>query len=206
MGRRGDVDRDLILTKVLELTASREFASLSTKTLAHHCGITESTLFRYFPKKSQIFDGIIEMGAQSLYSPGFEVIKNVRCPYDRLLSMARLVGKFVSANQNLVKTCYRELIFSSERLETLTAGYSDYLMFIENALKEGIELGLFRPTMKPEILKYAFITTVATYLLREKIEFDRPDSVSFLDFEDYIEEWFKELLSGCGESSSEITG
>ena len=93
------------LAKMLE---SKGPVKITTATLAKNCGITEAAIYRHFPSKRKIYEGLVDFCEESL----FDLIGNINSSEDdNLKKVAQIIIMLVSfgeKNPGLARLLTRE--------------------------------------------------------------------------------------------------
>lgn len=138
-----------ILQSLAAMLESQPGARITTATLAAQVGVSEAALYRHFPSKAKMFEGLIEFIEDSLFSRIKQITEeNVSCQ-EQCKKISALVVMFAEKNPGLCRILTGESITGDisklrpriEKLfERLTTQIKQQIR--EAELKEG-----FRPEM-----------------------------------------------------------
>ena len=70
--------KQIILQSLAKLLEERDATKITTAALASESGITEAALYRHFPSKRKIYEGLVDFCEQSL----FDLIGNINSSKD----------------------------------------------------------------------------------------------------------------------------
>ena len=91
--------RDEILQALAEMLESTEGASrITTAKLAKQVGVSEAALYRHFPSKAKMFEGLIEFIEESLFSRINRIIEEEKDTLKRIELLLKLLLAFAERN------------------------------------------------------------------------------------------------------------
>ena len=110
--------RDEILQALAEMLESSEGASrITTAKLAKQVGVSEAALYRHFPSKAKMFEGLIEFIEESLFSRINRIIEEEKDTLKRIELLLKLLLAFAERNPGLTRIMTgHALMFENERL------------------------------------------------------------------------------------------
>lgn len=110
--------RDEILQALAEMLESNEGASrITTAKLAKQVGVSEAALYRHFPSKAKMFEGLIEFIEESLFSRINRIIEEEKDTLKRIELLLKLLLAFAERNPGLTRIMTgHALMFENERL------------------------------------------------------------------------------------------
>ncbi len=68
--------RDQILTALAEMLESSPHGKITTARLAQHLNVSEAALYRHFPSKAKMYDGLLEFVEETIFSRVRIVLEN----------------------------------------------------------------------------------------------------------------------------------
>ncbi len=110
--------REEILQALAEMLESNEGASrITTAKLAAQVGVSEAALYRHFPSKARMFEGLIEFIEESLMSRINRIIDEEKDTLNRIRLVMQLILVFSERNPGLTRILSgHALMFENERL------------------------------------------------------------------------------------------
>lgn len=117
-GTRKTNRRDEILQALAEMLESNEGASrITTAKLAKQVGVSEAALYRHFPSKARMFEGLIEFIEESLMSRINRILDEEKDTLTRIRLVLQLILAFAERNPGLSRILSgHALMFENERL------------------------------------------------------------------------------------------
>ncbi len=103
--------REEILQALAEMLESNEGASrITTAKLAKQVGVSEAALYRHFPSKARMFEGLIEFIEESLMSRINRIFDEEKDTLNRIRLVMQLLLAFAERNPGLtthsLRTCF----------------------------------------------------------------------------------------------------
>ena len=110
--------REEILQALAEMLESHEGASrITTAKLAKQVGVSEAALYRHFPSKARMFEGLIEFIEDSLMTRINLILEEEKDTLSRLRLVIQLLLAFSERNPGLTRILSgHALMFENERL------------------------------------------------------------------------------------------
>lgn len=110
--------REEILQALAEMLESQEGASrITTAKLAKQVGVSEAALYRHFPSKARMFEGLIEFIEDSLMTRINMILEEEKDTLNRLRLVIQLLLAFSERNPGLTRILSgHALMFENERL------------------------------------------------------------------------------------------
>ncbi|MFC3024248.1 nucleoid occlusion factor SlmA [Vibrio zhugei] len=110
--------REEILQALAEMLESHEGASrITTAKLAKQVGVSEAALYRHFPSKARMFEGLIEFIEDSLMTRINMILEEEKDTLNRLRLVIQLLLAFSERNPGLTRILSgHALMFENERL------------------------------------------------------------------------------------------
>ncbi|PMH45994.1 nucleoid occlusion factor SlmA [Vibrio sp. 10N.286.49.B3] len=117
-GTRKTNRRDEILQALAHMLESPEGASrITTAKLAKQVGVSEAALYRHFPSKARMFEGLIEFIEESLMSRINLILDDEKDTLERIRLIMQLILVFSERNPGLTRILSgHALMFENERL------------------------------------------------------------------------------------------
>jgi len=138
--------------KILETLASELCANpgkrITTAALARSVGVSEAALYRHFPSKARMFEGLIEFAEDSIFSRINKILEEDRNTRNRCAKVVYLLLGFADRNPGIVRVLLgNALVGENERLQERVQGFFDRLqtqfrqILRESDLRKDVQLG-----------------------------------------------------------------
>ncbi|MDN3679520.1 nucleoid occlusion factor SlmA [Vibrio tapetis] len=110
--------REEILQALAQMLESTDGASrITTAKLAKHVGVSEAALYRHFPSKARMFEGLIEFIEEALMSRINRILDEEKDTLERIRLVLQLILVFSERNPGLTRILSgHALMFENERL------------------------------------------------------------------------------------------
>ncbi|GAM78360.1 transcriptional regulator slmA [Vibrio ishigakensis] len=117
-GKRNSNRKDEILQALaLMLESSDGSSRITTAKLAQQVGVSEAALYRHFPSKARMFEGLIEFIEQSVLARINQIMDKEKDTLTRLYEVLRFILLFAEHNKGLSRILSgHALMFENERL------------------------------------------------------------------------------------------
>lgn len=149
MSNKKNDRRTQILHALAQMLESSPGARITTAALAKQVGVSEAALYRHFPSKAKMFEGLIEFIEESLFTRINLIVQNENDVVTRVEMILKLILGFAEQNPGMCRLLTADaLAGETERLRVRIAQVFDR---IETQLKQiireaDLKQGL-RPTM-----------------------------------------------------------
>lgn len=143
--------KERILNVAIELFSKFGIRSVSMDDLAHQLGISKKTIYQLFTDK----DDIITLATQQYLSEGMEVVKSIngesRDPIEALIKISAYLNR---NNRETTSSMVFDLQKYHPKAWTLMEDFKKNFLstIIRKNLENGIQIGLFREDIHPEIV------------------------------------------------------
>ncbi|MDO8704456.1 MAG: nucleoid occlusion factor SlmA [Sulfuricaulis sp.] len=119
--RRGE-RRQLILEVLARLLQETQGEHITTAQLARAVGVSEAALYRHFPSKAKIFEGLLEFIEETLFTRINRILVEESRAEARIQSILFLVLGFADKNPGMARLLYGDvLVGETERLRKRVA-------------------------------------------------------------------------------------
>lgn len=191
---RSDATRRRILNATLSLAEGRDFAQVTTREIAKEAGVAEATLFRYFPRKDAIMEGLIEELAEDFFARFAGVLEVISSPVERLRALSRIQSGFGFEHRAAVRVFEREVTFDRPMSQALKDQKRRYMDAVEGIMAAGLEVGQLREGIDVRAAALAFHASCRAVLEEEWLyEEELADAAAFTARAD---EYLDLLLTG----------
>lgn len=166
--------RDAIVKGTTRLLSRKEFAAVTTRSIAESAAISEATLFRYFPRKEDILGSILKNVAAGFFQEIETVVALVDGPAEKLLALSRAHARFGARNREIFAILQRECSYLGRTAPVCTEGLQRYLAKLTELIKEGTKAGVFRRDLDLEIATLAFHGVIHNVMMEERLLRKKP--------------------------------
>jgi len=119
--RRGE-RRQLILETLAHMLQANHGEHITTAQLARAVGVSEAALYRHFPSKGKMFEGLIEFIEETLFSRINKIIAEESRAETRIQNILFLLLGFADKNPGMARLLYGDvLVGETERLRKRVA-------------------------------------------------------------------------------------
>jgi TetR/AcrR family transcriptional regulator len=126
--------RQQILEALAHMLEASPGERITTARLAKEVGVSEAALYRHFPSKSKMFEGLIEFIEETIFSRVNMILKEDNSGFDRCEKIINLLLGFSERNPGISRILTGDaLAGETERLRTRIAQFYDRL---ETQLKQ----------------------------------------------------------------------
>ena len=138
--------------KILETLASELCANpgkrITTAALAKSVGVSEAALYRHFPSKARMFEGLIEFAEDSIFTRINQILEDDRNTRSRCAKVVYLLLGFADRNPGIIRVLLgNALVGENERLQERVQSFFDRLqtqlrqILRESELRRDVHLG-----------------------------------------------------------------
>lgn len=107
--RRGE-RREAILHALALMLQEREGQRITTAELAAQVGVSEAALYRHFPSKARMFEGLLEFIEESIFTRINVILAEERDGISRLQHLVFLVLGFADKNPGMARILYGDVL------------------------------------------------------------------------------------------------
>ncbi len=141
--------RQQILEALAAMLEASPGARITTAALAKEVGVSEAALYRHFPSKSKMFEGLIEFIEETLFSQIAIILSNESRPFDRCEKVLYLLLVFCERNPGITRLLTGDaLTGETERLRNRISQLYDRLetqlrqILRDAEIRDGVKFGL----------------------------------------------------------------
>ena len=139
--------RTQILQALAQILESSPGARITTDALANHVGVSEAALYRHFPSKAKMFEGLIEFIEETLCSRIHRIIQEESDVLTRIEMILTLILGFAEHNPGMCRLLTADaLAGETERLRVRIAQLFDH---IETQLKQAMREANLKQGLRP---------------------------------------------------------
>lgn len=141
--------RQQILESLAHMLESNPGARITTAALAKEVGVSEAALYRHFPSKSKMFEGLIEFVEETLFSRIGLILADTPLALGRCEQILLLVLTFAERNPGITRILTgHALTGETERLHTRVQQLFER---IETQLKQIVREAEIREGLRPRL-------------------------------------------------------
>jgi TetR/AcrR family transcriptional regulator len=141
--------RQQILESLAHMLEANPGNRITTAGLARQVGVSEAALYRHFPSKSKMFEGLIEFIEETLFSRVAIILNEEQTAAQRCEKMLMLLLAFTERNPGITRILTGDaLAGETERLHQRVAQLFDRF---ETQLKQVIREAEMREGLRPQI-------------------------------------------------------
>jgi len=134
------------LAKMLEASPGER---ITTAALAKEVGVSEAALYRHFPSKSKMFEGLIEFIEETIFSRITSILAEDKNTLKRCEKILTLILAFAERNPGITRLLTGDaLTGETERLRTRIAQFYDR---VETQLKQVLREAELREGLHPQL-------------------------------------------------------
>jgi len=116
--RRGE-RRQLILEVLARMLEENQGEHITTAQLARAVGVSEAALYRHFPSKARMFEGLLEFTEETLFTRINRILAEESRAEERIQGILFLLLGFADKNPGMARLLYGDvLVGETERLRT----------------------------------------------------------------------------------------
>jgi len=141
--------KEQILQSLARMLETAPGERITTAALAREVGVSEAALYRHFPSKARMFEGLIEFIENTLFVRIARVLKEEEHAEQRCHKIMTLLLTFADKNPGMTRLLTGDaLAGETERLRERIAQFFDRL---ESQLKQVLREAQIRENLKPAI-------------------------------------------------------
>ncbi len=145
--------RDTILQALAEMLEQSPHKKITTAALATKVGVSEAALYRHFPSKARIYEGLIDFIEDALFSRISTIVKDAQSTQERCRMIITLLLSFSEKNPGLSRILSGDaLTGETERLHTRI---NQLFTRIESQIKQLLREGELRENCRTHLLASA---------------------------------------------------
>ncbi len=154
--------KEQILQCLAEMLESHSGQRITTAKLAEKVGVSEAALYRHFPSKARMYEGLIEFIEDSLLSRINLILDKDKTTEGRVSSMLKLILSFAEMNRGITALLTGDALMGEhDRLRERVAGLFEKLetqfkqVLRERKLREGKNFPIDDAALANLLLAYA---------------------------------------------------
>lgn len=196
--------KDQILQSLARMLESAPGERITTAALAREVGVSEAALYRHFPSKARIFEGLIRFIEETLFQRIARILNEENSAEVRCEKILILILTFCDKNPGMTRLLTGDVLAGeTERLRDRIAQFFNRL---EAQLKQILREAPIRENLKPTISPAALANLLLACCEGRMVQFVRSEfRISPLqDWEDQWEFLSRNLLAPYSAPASDI--
>lgn len=140
--------REMILQTLAQLLEETPNQRITTAGLAKQVGVTEAALYRHFPSKRKMFDGLINFAEDAVFARCPQILESESDPRERLAQLSRLLLVFAERNPGIVRVLNGSALNGED--DQLQARAAHFFERFEMQLRQVLKLGEIEQKLTPQ--------------------------------------------------------
>ena len=145
--------RETILQALAEMLEESPHKKITTAALAKKVGVSEAALYRHFPSKARIFEGLIDFIEDALFSRIGTIVKDAHDTQERCRMIITLLLSFSEKNPGLSRILSGDAL--TGETERLHSRVNQLFTRIEAQIKQVLREGELRENCRTHLLASA---------------------------------------------------
>lgn len=143
--------KDQILAAAKLIFAQNGYRCTKIEQISDYLNIGKGTIYRYFNDKKALFLAVFEQGLQQLRERMQTLVEPISDPARKIAVAVKNYFEFFDNDPELIEIQMQvRSEFKNEFKQFYIALYSDYIVKIQEDLRKGIKMGIFREDMDVE--------------------------------------------------------
>jgi len=178
--------REQILTALAKMLEESPGERITTSALAKSVGVSEAALYRHFPSKTKMFEGLIEFIEETVFSDIALVLAEEKSAIKRCELIINSMLRFVEKNPGLSRLLVGDAL--TGETERLRQRIVQFFERIETQLKQILRDAELRSNLQAAMPAAAFAHFLMTYLDGAMVQFVRSE-FQYLPSAYWLEQW-----------------
>ncbi len=191
--------KDQILTAARQIFAQNGFRRTKIDQIADALSVGKGTIYRYFEDKKALFLAVFEQGMGELRQAFFTNVVPITNPRRKIAAAVKTYFSFFDNNRDLIEIMMQvRSEFKEQYRQAFVASYEDYIVRIQENLRKGIEMGVFRQLdveRTAEAISATLQGVLQSFYIRE-LELNQDSGIQKESLVDRVETVTELLLSG----------
>jgi TetR/AcrR family fatty acid metabolism transcriptional regulator len=137
--------KEQILTTAKRIFARNGFRRTKIEQIADDLNVGKGTIYRYFKDKKSLFLTVYEQGMARLHQAFATNVHPITNPQVKIATAVKTYFEFFENDRELIEIMMQvRSEFKEEYKRAFMASYSDYIVRIQDNLRNGVKMGLFR--------------------------------------------------------------
>ncbi|MDG2140704.1 MAG: nucleoid occlusion factor SlmA [Gammaproteobacteria bacterium] len=141
--------KELILQSLARMLENSPGERITTAALAREVGVSEAALYRHFPSKARIFEGLIKFMEETLFLRISRILKDESSAEPRCQKILTLLLTFSQKNPGITRLLTGDVL--SGETERLRERIAQFYNRLDSQLKQILREAQVRENLKPSI-------------------------------------------------------
>jgi AcrR family transcriptional regulator len=161
----------------LHIIAQHGVGKLTTARLAREVGLSEAAIYKYFDSKNDILHFALEFVHDALTSQIERITAGLGGPMEKLSKLIQFQFAFLREHQGVPRVIFSEQLYlgNNELREMYLQTIDKYFLVVQRLVEEGIQGGVFRRELDPEMAAAACMGLVQTTVFRWSLAGNQTD-------------------------------
>ena len=168
--RRGN-RRQEILETLVRMLEKEQGNRITTAALAAKIGVSEAALYRHFPSKAKMYDGLLDFVEESLFSRINSILKTETSALERCPRIIHLVLAFAESNAGICRLLVGDALMGED--QRLQQRVSQIFARIETTLKQILREADLEESLRTPFGLGATVNLMTIYLDGKLVQFVR---------------------------------
>jgi TetR/AcrR family transcriptional regulator len=191
MPRERSNRKQQILQCLADMLESSPGERITTASLAKEVGVSEAALYRHFPSKAKMFEGLIEFIEDTIFTRINRVLSEQNSALDRCEQILFLLLSFAEKNPGMSRILVGDAL--AGETERLRGRVAQFYLRVDTQLKQVIREAEIRENLKPTIEVGANANLLLAFADGKITQFVRSEFQAS-PLENFTEQW--QLLRG----------
>lgn len=194
--------RDQILETLAEMLQSGPGVRITTAALARHIGVSEAALYRHFPSKARMFEGLMDFTEDTLFPRIGQIVASDADSISRAGNVCALVLTFAKRNPGICRLLTGDaLVGETDRLRTRS---NQILDRIETQIRALFRAANVHGEPRPELSVQA-LTTLAMAMLEGRLTRFVRTNFRTCPVEDWESTWASVMAPAAAFAAQELS-
>lgn len=168
--RRGN-RRQEILETLVRMLEKEQGGRITTASLAGRIGVSEAALYRHFPSKAKMYDGLLDFVEESLFSRINSILKTESSALERCPRIIHLVLAFAESNAGICRLLAGDALMGED--QRLQQRVSQIFARIETTLKQVLREADLQESLRTPFGLAATVNMMTVYLDGKMLQYVR---------------------------------
>jgi len=137
--------KEQILVAAMPIFAKYGFARTKIDQIADALNIGKGTIYRYFKDKKALFIAVFEQGCKQIHEHFAKNVHPITDPPAKIAAAVKTYFEYFDNNRDFIEIMMQvRSEFKEEHRRIFMQSYSDYIVRIQDNLRNGVKSGVFR--------------------------------------------------------------
>ena len=165
--------KDHILQSLAQMLETQPGARITTAALAREVGVSEAALYRHFPSKARMFEGLIEFIEDTLFARISRIAGEEGTAASRVQNILLLVLTFCDRNPGMTRLLTGDALNGEN--DRLRERISQFYARLESQIKQILREAQIRENLKPSIAPAALTSLLLAAMEGRLAQFVRSE-------------------------------